>query len=370
MKNRNMKGQICTSITAVFSISIMLATLGACTRVAESTSSDSISRETEKLKAVKKTWPGNSSDKSSSELIIFNGVCDGSAAVKLEDETILVAYDEVNKLFAFKLSGGLPTASVDLTTILNLDTSDEIDIEGATVAGDRIWWVGSHSLDSKGNYAANRNMLFATNIPSPDLNDLKLVTSPVDITKIVLQSAKMRKILVAGADSRFAKNGGFNIEGLAASTNGGLHVGFRSPLSGSQGTSGNALVISLLPAGNTFEVQKVSELDLDDRGIRDIIHYDSGFMIIAGPVTSGGKFSLYDWNGLTAPQHINRLDGLNAEGIIDSGDYWLILSDDGKMKRTANEASDEHWTCDKIRSKNRHGDNHPAVFFRAKLIHK
>ena len=365
MKNRKMKGQICSIITAVISISIMLSIMVACTIAPESTSSDSVSRQTDKLQAVKKTRIESSGD-----LIIFNGVCDGSAAVKLEHETILVAYDEVNTLFAFKMSGGPPTASVDLTTILNLDTSHEIDIEGATVAGDRIWWVGSHGLDSKGNYAANRNMLFATNIPSPDLNDLKLVTSPVDITEIVQQSAKMNKLLVAGAHSRSAKSGGINIEGLAASTNGGLHVGFRSPLSGAKGTSGNALVVSLLPTGNTFEVQKVSELDLGDRGIRDIVKNGSGFIIIAGPVRSTGKFSLYGWNQLTAPQQIMRLDALNAEAIIDVGDYWLILSDDGKMKRTHNEASDEHWTCDKIRSKNRHGDKHPAVFFRAKLIQK
>lgn len=356
--------------TTAFSMLFMLLILGACKSSPEFTSSNSLSPESDNLQTVTETSVENSDSQSNGDLIIFKGVCDGSAAIRLAGETILVAYDEVNTLFAFTLSGGLPTASVDLTAMLNLDTSDEIDIEAATVAGDRIWWIGSHSLDSKGDYAANRHMLFATNIPSSDLSDLKVVTMPVDIIKIVLKSAKVKKILTAGARNRLAKNGGINIEGLAASADGGLNVGFRSPLSGSKGTSGNALVISLLPTGDTFEVQKVSELDLGDRGVRDIVKNGSGFMIIAGPVSSGGEFSLYGWNGFTPPQQVKRLHGLNAEGILDFGDHWLILSDDGKVRRIANEASDRGWQCDRIRRKNKHGDTHPGVFFRAKLIQK
>jgi hypothetical protein len=366
-----MSGQPCSSATTVFSITIMLVIMGACTSSPETTPSNSISQKTNNLQPVTETSVNKtSSAQSSGDLIIFKGICDGSAAVKLAGETILVAYDEENTLFAFAMSGGLPTASIDLTTMLKLDTSDEMDIEAATVAGDRIWWIGSHSLDSKGDYAANRHMLFATNIPSPDLSDVKVVTKPVDITEIVLKSLTEKKILTAGARNRFAKNGGINIEGLAASADGGLHVGFRSPLSGLTGTSGNALVVSLLPTGGMFEVQKVSQLDLGDRGIRDIINNGSGFMIIAGPVSSGGEFSIYAWNGFTPPQQIKRLDELNAEGILDFGDHWLILSDDGKMKRMLNEAKDRDWKCDRIRRKNRYGDTHPGVFFRAKLIQK
>lgn len=305
------------------------------------------------------------------DTIFFRGICDGSAAVNFGSDTILVANDELNTLFTFAKSGGMPFARADLATLLHLETSDEIDIEAATVSGERIWWLGSHGLDSRGNDAPNRRMLFATNVPSQDLGDLQLVAGPVDLTDILLSSAEVAQALTATARKRPPKEGGISIEGLTASTHGGLLLGFRSPLSDADGMSGKALLVNISPKGDTFEVERVRLLDLGDRGVRAIVNDGSGYLIIAGRVASGGKFALYAWRGGAPPsQQTMSLKGLNAEGLVDLDSHWLVLSDDGKVKREDDEADDGKQRCDRIRKKNRLGEAHPSVFFRARMIPK
>jgi hypothetical protein len=303
---------------------------------------------------------------STRDAIIFRGICDGSAAVSLGGTAILVACDELNTLFAFDQGGGKPTARKELAALLNLETSDEIDIEAATVSGERIWWLGSHGLDSGGKDAPNRRMLFATNVPSPDLEDLQLITPPLDLTDILLNSAEVAQVLTDSARKRPPKEGGVSIEGLATSADGGLLVGFRSPLTAADGMSGKALLVNLLPVGDSFEVQQAYLLDLEDRGVRGIVNDSSGYLIIAGRVASGGKYALFRWKGDSTPaQQTMPLDGLNAESVLDLGNHWLILSDDGKVMHTAGEQR-----CDRIRRKDKRGETHPDVFFRARLIPK
>lgn len=68
---------------------------------------------------------------------VFHGICDGSAAVKLGHDTILVAYDEENAIYAYREGGGHAVARVDLSGLLNLTLTDEIDIEAAALAPTR-----------------------------------------------------------------------------------------------------------------------------------------------------------------------------------------------------------------------------------------
>ena len=49
---------------------------------------------------------------------VFTGVCDGSAAVLLDYTTIMMAYDELNTLFAFPKSGGAATDRFYLDRLL------------------------------------------------------------------------------------------------------------------------------------------------------------------------------------------------------------------------------------------------------------
>lgn len=315
--------------------------------------------------------PESSSTKlqSKNNPIIFNGICDGSAAVRLDDETILVANDELNTLFAYDVNGGPPVASIDLTAMLNLENAGEMDLEAAAVSAQQIWWLGSHSLDSKGAIAPNRQVFFASNIPSVNLNNLKLLTQPVDLIAALMESEELAMVLTTASRKKLPKQGGINLEGLAAAGDGFL-VGFRSPLKGSNGASGEAIVARIARHEENFAVQQVYFLDLADRGIRDIVKSGNGYIVVAGPVVSGGDFALYTWDGISRPQQLMKLNNLNAEGIVDLTDYWLLLSDDGKVQRADDTAGDGYRKCDRIQSKNGPGVSHPGIFFRAEKISK
>lgn len=302
---------------------------------------------------------------------VFRGVCDGSAAVMLDDATLLVAYDELNALFAFPLSGGQYTARLDLEELLDLPSSAEIDIEAAARAGDRIWWLGSHGPDSDARDAPNRRLLFATTVPSPDLQDLEIMVPPQDLTDVLLDSPAVRAVLNKAVRKRAPKAGGVNIEGLAATPEGGLLLGFRSPLSAAKGLKGKAMLVSLLPDGDRFSVQSISRLDLGDRGVRDLASDGDGYVLIAGSVKSGGEFALYAWDGFSKrAEALQPIADLHAEALVDVDGHWLLLSDDGKQSRADSESSDGFSRCDSIRERARAGGQHPGVFFRGRLVAK
>jgi Protein of unknown function (DUF3616) len=299
---------------------------------------------------------------------VFNGICDGSAAVRIDGESLLVAYDEENTLFAFDVGGGQPIARVDVGGALGLSSNDEIDIEGAARDGDVIWWIGSHGLDGDGDVAPSRKMLFATNVPSRHLRDFKISEGPIDLTGVLLASAQVARILNGEVRGRKPKEGGVNVEGLAIHSQGGLLLGFRSPLSGSDGLKGKALLVHVAKLGGTYEVKGLHQLELGDRGVRDLVPTQSGYLILAGPVSSGGPYALYDWDGRTNPneQTSDVLQGFNPEALVRLSDRWLVLSDDGKVKRPDEEAGDGDRKCDKIRKKNTRGEDHPSVHFRGR----
>ncbi|MCK5359468.1 MAG: DUF3616 domain-containing protein, partial [Gammaproteobacteria bacterium] len=121
----------------------------------------------------------------------------------------------------------------------------------------------------------------------------------------------------------------------------------------------------IVPYEENFAVQQVYFLDLADRGIRDIVNIGNGYIILAGPVASGGEFSLYSWDGLSDLRPLMTLSNMNAEGLVNLDKNWLVLSDDGKVKRVDGEDSSGFRSCDRIRRKNSAGAEHPGVFFRA-----
>ncbi len=300
---------------------------------------------------------------------VYHGICDASAAVMLAGDTLLVAYDELNTLFAYPLSGGRPTARFDLDELLDLPASDEIDIEAAAHTGERIWWIGSHGLDSGANDAPNRRVLFATSVPSPDLQDLQLLVPPQDLTPVLLDSPEVRVMLNKAARRRAPKAGGVNVEGLATTAKGGLLLGFRSPLSAADGMTGKAMIVSLLPDGERFRVQSVSQLDLGDRGVRDLVSDGEGYVLIAGPVNSAAGFTVYGWDGVSAQaEPLFEVTDLHAEALVNTGERWLLLSDDGKQRRADSEADDGLRRCDSIRRRSTAGEHHPSVYFRGRLL--
>ena len=106
------------------------------------------------------------------------GISDASAAVSLDNNYMLVANDEVRiensgpqdfpgpQLFLFDRNhSGRACQNWDLSSLLALPQPDkELDLEGATRVGNRIFWIGALGNNKDGECRANRNRLFATDL--------------------------------------------------------------------------------------------------------------------------------------------------------------------------------------------------------------
>ncbi len=244
----------------------------------------------------------------------------------------------------------------------------EMDIEAAVRENDQIWWIGSHGRNKKGKDRPNRRVLFSTVFPDRNLENLDIVRQPIDLTGALLANPKVAEILNQDVLMRPPKRGGISIEGLALHPAGGLIVGFRSPLSGPGGQTGNAFAVHMVESGNGFMVKKLYELDLNNRGIRDMIKIGKDYVLIAGAAGKGGKSQLYRWQESSG--RLTRLsgsfDGLNPEALVRLDQRWLVLSDDGKQKRPDANARDGDRKCDKIRKKS--GENHQSVYFKGIIM--
>ena len=130
--------------------------------------------------------------------------------------------------------------------------------------------------------------------------------------------------------------GALNIEGLSATAEGHLLIGFRSPV-----PAGKSLLIPLLNsneviAGKTGNFGSGVQLDLGGLGIRDIAWHEGIYLIIAGASHGGGHFQLYRWAGPGAkpePLRVKHLDEYHPEALIIYPHLGLrkfqVLSDDG-----------------------------------------
>ncbi|MEO9778605.1 MAG: DUF3616 domain-containing protein [Sedimentitalea sp.] len=304
----------------------------------------------------------------SAELRYF-GTCDGSAVVQIGEHVLLTANDEDNILRSYHLLGGKPLGQFDISLLAGVDSNEEIDIEGVARQGDLLWWIGSHGLGKKGiegdDKPARRN-IFATNIPGPGLENLKLVEKHTNLTDALRNSEDLKEILTPEVWNLAPKKGGLNIEGVVFAPNGDLLVGLRSPLFAKKGKKGRALIVHLRKAGDGWSVVDVSRLKLDDRGIRDIHTVDGGYLMIAGEVHSGGKSALYFWNGTDKPElrSVDGIQNLNPEAVIQFDGHQIIFSDDGTRDRKPDffEAEQE---CGEFYDPEQ---SHPLVYFRAVVV--
>jgi hypothetical protein len=138
-----------------------------------------------------------------------------------------------------------------------------------------------------------------------------------------------------------------NIEGLCATAEGHLWIGFRNPIPG-----GRALLVPLFnPAevvtGGTAELGDPMLVDLGGLGIRDMVFAGGRFVIAAGSYNGGNEAALFEWQGPGAkPERWPGLDlkGWNPEAILPvpgagALDFHL-LSDDGTRKVAGKDCKD------------------------------
>ena len=278
----------------------------------------------------------------------YRGLCDASAGVALSPSHFVVADDDHDILTIYRFGEPDPAASVDLTDYLGNRQPDgksrKGDIEGAARIKDRIYWISSHGRNGEGKSQEARQKLFATEvIETASGPRVKALTAPPYKRLIpdLIGDPRFAPLATASALQKPREDpGGFNIEGLAATLDGHLLIGFRNPL-----PEGKAW---LVPLKNPAEVIGKAAapvfgdpvaLDLGGRGIRSIEFVESRYVIVAGPFDNGkrsGKgFALYTWSGkgTDSVKRVKKVDfgTMHPEAIFaaDGKNAIYLLSDDG-----------------------------------------
>jgi hypothetical protein len=304
------------------------------------------------------------------------GICDASAAVPLGEDRFIVGNDEVDKdlgnvlrVYNSQMSGE-PLEIIDINGYFenNLD-NDEIDLEAVSELNGVIYWITSHGRSKKGNRKEERHQFFATQITNgqPILEQVGKSYTQL-VLRDMLEDPKLATLDLKTAETIAPKLlGGLNIEGLTATPEGELLIGFRNPI-----PEGKSLLIPLKNPLDlvTQDPETVKAnfgdpilLDLKGLGIRSIEFWSAieAYLIIAGPFGEGDEFALYSWsvNDKEQPELISLTlpDKFRPESILfypHLKDQFQILSDDGTIIRNSGQK------CKDITDK-----NDPEKFFRS-----
>lgn len=298
----------------------------------------------------------------------YTGMCDASAAVAIGDGRFVVADDELDVLRVYQKSSSKPVATLDLIDYLGnrkgTSKNHEGDLEGAAVIGDRIYWISSHAR--KGGDSSidpHRTRFFAIRISgAPNAPALALPAEAPYETLLAELVADPRFAILADASEHGPENGnpdGLNIEGLAATPEGALLVGFRNPQ-----PENKALVVPLLNPRETLSRSarprfgKLILLDLGGRGIRSIEYVGGEYLIAAGPRGEAGKspvrpaFALFRWSGAPdkPPVLVRALDdgSFRPEVLFfdPASEELVMLSDDGDDAVGALKCKDKNLPAD------------------------
>jgi hypothetical protein len=301
-------------------------------------------------------------------ILTFSGICDASAAVAIDEKTIIVGDDEQPWLSIYDLRNQnlqdkicLPFLSKDDNC--EKDDDREADIESATIFKGRIVWITSHGRNKKGEVSPDRYRLFASHrIDSQDGKAAKAISDSFDgLASLILHNkddcyAPLRKAIrdLTQPDHALApKKQGLNIEGLTTWRGGEtLLIGVRNPQE-----DGKAILFELkgfdqfLQGDNSkLALGELVTIDLGGRGIRDIAWSAAhgNYIIAAGQVddkSEGPGFALYKWDGTGAPVKIGDFSDLDHDfhpeavvPLLDKTDHGLvpskrilILSDEGAV---------------------------------------
>jgi hypothetical protein len=274
---------------------------------------------------------------------VYQGLCDASAAVWLDANTFAVADDEDNVIRVYGRQGsGAPLRSVDLSAFLRVDDKEaEADIEGAARIGKLVFWITSHGRNAGGKQRPSRQRFFATRVlDRSDGVHLRPTGRPyTGLLRDLASDPRLRRFNLTAAATLPPKDpGALNIEGLAATPQGHLFIGFRNPI-----PHGRALLVPLLNpsgliVGAPARLGEPALLNLGGRGLRSITEWGSRYLIIAGSADGGGASKLYLWTGPGhEPQLLTRpaFGTMNPEALAfspDTGQHdLLVVSDDGAV---------------------------------------
>ena len=274
----------------------------------------------------------------------YTGMCDASASALIDAGHFVVADDEDNTLRVYRLdTPGAPVASFDWTIPLaTTDDHPEADIEAAARVGNRVYWITSHGANKEAKARPNRRRFFATDVAVAG-GLIKLVpfgTPFRGLVEALAADPRLAEFKLAERATKAPESAeGFNIEGLTATPDGRLLIGFRNPVPG-----GTALLVPLenpnevLTGGAPPRFGNRVQLNLGGLGVRsiDFAPAHGAHFIVAGPIGDVGKSALYRWSGVPvdAPVLLPNavFGGLNPEAVVAPPaprTDLLLLSDDG-----------------------------------------
>ncbi|MES2572655.1 MAG: DUF3616 domain-containing protein [Verrucomicrobiota bacterium] len=277
------------------------------------------------------------------ETITFFGMCDASAITTIDAERFIVADDEDNVLRVYHRSGGKALVERDVSKFLgNIGKKKvkEADLEASAHIGLRTFWITSHGTNSKGKEEPSRQRLFATDIRiSGETVAIEPLGEPyVGLLDALISDKRFDRYKLAEAATHPPKTpGALNIEGLSATPENHLLIGFRNPV-----PEGKALLIPLLNPNEVVQGANARfgdpiEIDLGGLGIRSIDFQAGRYLIIAGPIESVGASRLYEWNGKDQPKLVEGIvfTRINPEGVVfdgkDGTKEYFVVSDDGNV---------------------------------------
>jgi len=305
------------------------------------------------------------------KVLIYRGTSDASAAVAVSEDMFVVADDENNILRVYKIASHLPVFSYDMTDFLDIEPEHpEADIEGATMIGDRIYWITSHGRNKDGKIRPNRYRFFATTVKIQNGN---VTISPVgkpckSLVHCLIKTGwygrfANRPYLGLDKATRFdeinlkkkereklaPKREGLNIEGLCASADGKIiYIGFRNPRPiDIVSHRRRALVVPLSNPEGVVEKGQSPTFgepilwDLEGLGVRSMeySHYHKAYFIVAGGFDESSEFALYRWSGkregppvLVRELHSEKNE-FSPEALVPfkNSAALLLLSDDGTL---------------------------------------
>lgn len=273
----------------------------------------------------------------------YLGACDASAAVDIGGGRFAIASDELcsdgrQVLHVYERDYPRPLHAFDLRDSLGKSVEKEADIEAAVRVDQRIYWISSHGHGADGKRDPSRCRFFATDLarrrlepcgkPYADLLDDMLASdalAPLDLARLEEQALA-------------PKQGGLNIEGMAARPDGAVLLGLRSPL-----LERRAVLLPFLNPDAVLEGRERAKfdapitLDLQGNGIRDVT-YDPArrvFVVLGGASGRGRGRTLYVWSGRheddPVPVDVTIPQDFNAEALfVDEQTGWVrVFSDDG-----------------------------------------
>jgi hypothetical protein len=306
--------------------------------------------------------------------IVYYGMSDASAAVALGNDAFVAADDENNILRIYKTnqtSG--PVSTFDLTSFIMADsTYPEADIEGATILGERIYWITSHGRNKDGKMRPTRYRLFATSVKKEN-ETITLTPLGIPCRTLIYDmiASNMTRGLRLDKATKFdvqritrkelkdlaPKRKGLNIEGLCATPNGNsLYIGLRNPqFSGWATLKKRAIIVPLLNPRQVIENGESAVfgnpilLDLNGLGIRSMeySHFHKSYLIIAGPKDDKSVFALYQWSGEKEEKPVllkkfpKSSENFTPEALIvfENSCKLLVLSDDGTINIDISDSS-------------------------------